>query len=492
MTPTEIRTLPEAFEARLRAELGQDTAMRMLEALRMAPPATPAVRLNRRKGALPGPDLCPEPVSWSGDCGFRLRTERPVFAFDPAWQAGLYYVQDASSMAISAVVRELVGKHFDPSAALRYLDACAAPGGKTIAAIDALPEGSIVVANEFDRRRAGILVENLEKWGYPAVAASCGDTAAFRKLPASFDIIAVDAPCSGEGMMRKEPEAIAQWSPGLVADCAALQREILENTWEALKPGGFLIFSTCTFGREENEDNVARAERALGARRIPLDCLKDAPGVLSHEPATYRFMPGFVDGEGLFIVVLHKPDDAPCGRPRPPKNHGKEKIDPAASKLCASALGPRFAPVVMPDGSFSAIPAGDASFFATLRAALDLRLCGVPLGATKGRDIVPAQGLALSAALRPEAFPIVGLSDPREAIAYLRGESLGHLPDGTPRGFVAPAWLGAPLGFVKNLGSRANNLFPAHLRLKTLPPEGWEPPRIVLNTSTTDPNSSQR
>lgn len=505
---TEERTLPAGFAERMEAELGTETASRVLAALRGSAPARAAVRINRRKGAVPGADLCGEPVPWSGGEGFYIKGERPVFAYDPAWHAGLYYVQDASSMAISAAVAEVSAEAESP---LRYLDMCAAPGGKTIAAIDALPEGSTVVANEFDRRRAGILVENLEKWGYPDVAASCGDTSAFRELPGMFDIVAVDAPCSGEGMMRKEAEAIAQWSPGLVSDCAALQREILGNAVEALRPGGFLIYSTCTFNREENEDNVAWAISEFGLEITELKTLAGTPGVVSLEPGCYRFMPGYVEGEGLFLCVLRNPEDAPTGEVKfvsksklarsGRTRHGASlqvskgskqgdfknsltkgiTTQPHVREMAKACLGEGFAPIAADKAgtAFSAIPIDKKEFYAALGSALDLRMCGTAIGSVKGRDIAPAHSLALSTSVRPEAFPRVELADIRQTISYLRGEGLGDLGEGVPKGAVIVTFGGAPLGFVKNLGKRANNLFPQHLRLKTVPAAGYQAPELV-------------
>ncbi|MDE6311849.1 MAG: hypothetical protein K2L96_08565 [Muribaculaceae bacterium] len=490
---SDARTLPPDFETRVEAELGAATAGRLLNALHASSPATPAVRLNRGKHAEAGKSLCEKAIAWSGGEGRYVKGQRPVFAFDPAWHAGLYYVQDASSMALSAAVGEL--SEALGSAPLRYLDACAAPGGKTIAAIEALPEGSVVVANEFDRRRAGILVENIEKWGEAAAAVSCGDTAAFRKLPVLFDIVAVDAPCSGEGMMRKEPEAVAQWSPALVSECAALQREILANVWETLKPGGYLIYSTCTFGREENEDNVAWAEKELGAVRIPLRSMETAEGPLSLETATYRFMPGFVDGEGLFMAVLQKPGTLTPGTATDKQNkkasrkgarhEGGQKPDPQAAALCQRALGEGYSLQSRPDGSFTAMPRQLAEIAPLLDRHLHLRLCGTALGTMKGKDITPAHALALCSKLRSEAFPRVDV-DEAEALAYLRGESL-TLPESAPRGIVLLTSAGgAPIGFVKNLGNRANNLFPQALRLKTMPGPDHQPADIARKSSQTN------
>lgn len=491
---TAHRTLPHGFEERLRADLGEDIAARLADALMNSAPATPAVRLNRRKGARPGSALG-APVVWSGGDGFYVSGERPVFAFDPAWHAGLYYVQDASSMALSAIVGEIAGRYYPGGKPLAYLDACAAPGGKTIAAIDALPPGSFVAANEFDRRRAEILVENLMKHGSPDTAVSRGDTAAMRRLPAMFDIIAVDAPCSGEGMMRKEPEAIAQWSPRLIDECAALQREIIANVWPALRPGGFLIYSTCTFNRAENEANLAWIEREFGASRIECEALAGVGGVVSLEKGAYRFLPGFVDGEGLFVGAVRKPCDSPdrAAAPRR-KNKAKAKIDPAAAKFTDMVLGKdfRLMPQATPERPLRAVRAELADACALLESTLDLRTCGVKPGTLKGKDLAPSHALALSQALAADAFPRVELEDENAARAYLRGESLPALPEGTPRGLDIVTHGGAPLGFVKNLGNRANNLFPQGLRLKTLPAPGYTAPQLATLCPPSDSNPTSR
>ncbi len=185
------------------------------------------------------------------------------------------------------------------------LDACAAPGGKTIAAIDALPPGSMAVANEYVPGRAAILAENLAKWGSPAKMVTRGDTARFRKLPGTFDIVMADVPCSGEGMFRKDPEAVRQWTPALVEECAARQREIVANLWETLREGGIFIYSTCTFNRTENEDMLAwlLAEYPDGIH-IPLD-IPDGWGPVTTDGCTH-FVPGRVRGEGLTIFMVSK------------------------------------------------------------------------------------------------------------------------------------------------------------------------------------------
>ena len=286
------------------------------EALENTAPET-SVRINRGKigvlrelrelGVL-GELRTDYEVPWSNGTGLYL-AERPNFTLMPALHQGLIYVQDASSMALCHIVTRL--SQSLGGTPLRLLDACAAPGGKTLCAADSLPEGSLVVANEYDFRRAEILRENVIKWGLPAAVVSRGDTARFRRLREEFDIVCVDAPCSGEGMMRKDETARSQWSPALVRECAARQDEILGNVWEALRPGGFLVYSTCTFNTVENEEVISRFAADNGAEFVDtgltefpgvLPALKGFPGVLAA-----RFLPSRLRGEGIFVSVIRKP-----------------------------------------------------------------------------------------------------------------------------------------------------------------------------------------
>lgn len=453
------RELPAAFEAAIK-DFGEDFSATLLEALRTSEPSV-SVRANAAKGAFRPSDA--DPVAWEPSGLFLA--QRPLFAADPAWHQGRYYVQDSSSMILGEAVRRIVATHFNDSEGLRYLDACAAPGGKTIAALDALPPGSFVVANEADRHRSNILAENIAKHGNPAVAISRGPAQRYASLPASFDIIAADVPCSGEGMMRKDPEAIAQWSPSLVAECAALQREIVFSLWTALRPGGVLIYSTCTFNRSENEDNIEWIARELGGESIDLR-LSDFPGVLHGfgiAMHTYRLTPGFVRGEGLFIAALRKPTDAPAPKIKPAKNTAKKSAD-----------GRIFAEKYLPDadnysifdrGRIEAVPTGHADFARRLGERLDMLRCGLPIAELKGRELVPTHELAMSTALRRDALPCFEL-DYAGALAYLRGEALSDVPSTLPRGFALATYGGSPLGLVKNIGRRANNLYLDALRLR--------------------------
>ena len=252
-----IILLPEGF-VKMLSDIGLGDAA---AALAEGSPEV-SVRVNRHK---PSAVDSAEIVPWCEDG--RYLSERPVFALDPCWHQGRYYVQEAGSMFVGHVVRSLSREWTGPVAAL---DACAAPGGKTTAVIDALPEGSLVVANEYVPSRAAVLKENIVKWGCPSVIVTRGDTASLARLGEMFDLVVADVPCSGEGMMRKDEDAVAQWSEGLVRDCAALQWEIVCNLWETLRPGGVMVYSTCTFNLEEDERNVARIIGELGGESVEI------------------------------------------------------------------------------------------------------------------------------------------------------------------------------------------------------------------------------
>lgn len=457
-----MTTIDDRFKEQLRLLLTAPEAIQLIEALD-TPPVT-GVRLNPHKPAVLFPDA--RSVAWCAD-GFTL-PERPRFAAMPQWHAGAFYVQEPASMITQSVVAELLPRLGDGP--MRYLDSCAAPGGKTTAAISALRSGDFAVANEFVASRANILMENLLKWGFPGVAVTQGDTAAYGRLRDCFDIVAVDAPCSGEGMMRKEEEARRQWSPGLVSQCAALQREILENVWPALRPGGYLIYSTCTFNRTENEDMLAFIRDSLGGKPVDLG-FNDRFGIpASLDPAlpAMRFMPHRTEGEGLFMGVMRKPGEATrhlSGKKTDKKRKGgkrEDDMDAEAKRWLSAPDDYRF----MPDGDrWLAVPVTHADLAESLRKVTRVLTAGVPVGVQKGKSIVPEPALALSTGLAEDAFPCVELTAD-EAQSYLRREAL-TLPGSAPRGYVIVRHGGLPLGFVKNLGKRANNLYPQHWRLRT-------------------------
>lgn len=421
--------------------------------------STASVRLNPAKGGM-RPEGS-ERVEWC-DEGFYL-SERPAFTLDPALHQGRYYVQDSSSMFISHILRQLTSDG-NPRT---YLDACAAPGGKATAALSALPEGSLVVANEFVGQRAAILRENLTKWGWPNVVVTRGDTRRFADDGCQFDIIAADVPCSGEGMMRKDEQAVRQWSAKLVDQCASLQREIVDNLWAALRPGGILIYSTCTFNRKENEEMVEYLIERYGAEPVEI-AIEPQWGIIGAIDAifpAYRFIPGSVRGEGQFMAVVRKPDDSSEADENNRRRKQKKEKRSNAKKAAAipDTVIRRLAS--WPDGTeFSAD--SDGRITATLPTGFESRVPYRPTieaGAMKGKEFIPSHELAMSTLLNKETVNCVEL-DRTQALDYLRCQAL-TLPTDTPRGIVLATYGGYPLGWAKNIGNRANNLYPKPWRI---------------------------
>lgn len=238
-------TLPEHFIHAIRTDRPGD-AEALLNALDAPSPVS--IRWNPYKS---GPATDGTPVPWNRYG--RYLASRPSFTADPLFHAGAYYVQEASSMFVEHILRSAMPE----TEGLRILDACAAPGGKTTIYSTLAGAEGIVVANEVVRSRAAVLADNVRKWGIGNTVVTSNDTAHFTPLREWFDVVAVDAPCSGEGMFRKNPDARSEWSTANTEMCAARQRRIVSDLWDALKPGGILIYSTCTFNRRENEDNVA-------------------------------------------------------------------------------------------------------------------------------------------------------------------------------------------------------------------------------------------
>ena len=413
-----------------------------------------SVRFNRHKvDGAPFEDGVK--VAWCAE-GVYLDT-RPDFTLDPRLHQGLYYVQDASSMIVSHIIKTLTAGN----ESLTALDACAAPGGKTTAMIDSLPEGSVVVANEFSPQRAAVLRENVAKWGSGKVRITQGDARDFSKYPSVFDIILVDAPCSGEGMMRKDDEAVAQWSERLVEQCAARQREIVASLWNSLKPGGYMIYSTCTFNRCENEEIAEWIVDELGGESVRIEIGEDwgIAGGINTGVECLRFIPGKVRGEGLFAAVFRKKTEnvevSHKGKEKRIKNKPKGKKLPDSVQKWLNLRG---------DENFVVDDKGNIFVEFNGNGLVGELIPRLRIGFEKGKEIIPTQELAMSVSLNREAFPTVEV-DRETALEYLRGNAL-KLSQDVPKGFVLLQYEGKPLGFVKNIGSRANNLYPDSWRIR--------------------------
>ena len=439
--------LPEAFIGQLQG-LMPDEWERLAAAITSSEPSV-AVRVNAARGVRV-PDGARR-VAWC-DQGFYTEG-RPSFTFDPDWHAGRYYVQDASSMFIAHVI-----KHFIHEPA-RYLDLCAAPGGKTTAAIQALPHQSLVVANEIVPPRARVLADNVIRWGNTRCVVTCNAPAQIGKFTHFFDVIAADVPCSGEGMMRKDDEAVAQWSPDLVRQCALRQREILTDAWQALRPGGLFIYSTCTYNRQENEEIADFIVQQLGATslEVPVEASWNIHPAIGSNAHCYRFMPHRVDGEGLFMAVFRKDGNAPRQDVRIKEKNAKKVDEMGKNWLSAPEEY-----IIGQQGDLSvAVPQDIRREVAALRDSLNVLHAGVELATVMGRKTVPHHALAMSLARAKDAFPTCEIDYPT-ALRYLRGESITI---DAPRGHVLIAYRDAVLGFANNLGNRANNLYPKPLRI---------------------------
>ena len=394
--------------------MGEDRFNRFLGAFDEEAPVS--IRVNRRKVKgesffsrkeedVPSPSPIPrQQVPWCPE-GYYL-SGRPQFTFDPLFHAGCYYVQEAASMFVTHILRAVANSSlFTLHSSLNVLDLCAAPGGKSTAMRTVLPEGSLLVSNEPIPTRAQVLLENITKWGWPDCIVTNNYPRDFRKAKTHFDIILCDVPCSGEGMFRKDPATISEWSQQNVEKCWRLQREIVADAWECLNPGGLLIYSTCTFNIKENEENVRWIIDTYDAEpiMIPTEPEWNITGSLleGFDVPVYRFIPGITRSEGLFICALVK--------------RGVRSVE-----------------------------------------------CGV-------RNVLRQnQHLKVISLLNPHSTLHETKVDLpyQDALRYLRGEAL-ILPPDTPRGIVTVTYKGVSIGPVKNIGNRANNLYPKPWRIKT-------------------------
>lgn len=460
--------LPKEFTTYTQQLMG-DALYQQLEHGIMEEDAPTSIRLNPFK-CKNGEDVNDsEPIPWCPSTG-RYLTCRPSFTFDPLLHAGMYYVQEASSMFIDLAIRQLINHP------VVMLDLCAAPGGKSTAARAALPEGSLLFSNEPMRTRSQILAENIQKFGHPDMIVTNNYPRDYKKSKLQFDVILTDVPCSGEGMFRKDEGAIQEWSTQNVNNCWNLQREIVSDIWNCLKPGGILIYSTCTFNAHEDEENVEWIANELGADYVKLeisDKWNITGNLLGHEECpVYRFIPGKTRGEGLFLAVLRKHGEAKteilaetCDRrKKQPKNKGKENKNTIQipSEWLKTNCNMTFPAI---NDAIYAIPTSWKAIYDKAYKTLKILHAGIKVGTIKGKDLIPDQNLALSCLLNQEAFPQVELSY-EDAIKFLRKEAV-TLPNSTPRGYALVTYRHIPLGWEKHLGNRANNLYPQEWKIKS-------------------------
>lgn len=469
--------LPQPFIENIHRLMGVEEGEQLLKALLAEQPVS--IRINEEKV----PNLLSAPiynkVAWCSSGCYLDR--RLTFTFDPLFHAGAYYVQEASSMFVEQALRQYV------DAPVLMLDLCAAPGGKSTLARSVLPQGSLLVANEVMRQRSQVLAENLTKWGHPDVVVTNNDPADFSSLEGLFDVILTDVPCSGEGMFRKDEVAVSEWSTDNVAICWQRQRRILADVWPSLKDGGLLIYSTCTYNTQENEENVRWIADELGAEILPLN-IQAEWGITGNllpdaDFPVYRFLPHKTQGEGLFLSVLRKKCAFPqYGNARSQVRERKAKGKPTPSTFSKEQLqvvsrwikSDEYYLLPM-QNVLTAFPKQWTEALNALREArLHILYAGCPLAEVKGKDLLPQHALAMSNLLASDAFPRVEVPY-EQAIAYLRKEAI-VLPSDASRGYLLLTYKDTPIGFVKNIGNRANNLYPQEWRIRT----GYLPEEIKL------------
>lgn len=477
-----LEQIPSEFIASLKSDYGDSLAQEILQGLSL--PRENSIRLNPRKPAsLPIMGFeGAEPVLWTHASmqGYYVQ-ERPIFAWDPLWHCGAYYVQDASSMILAS----LLAPHILLEQPCQVLDLCAAPGGKSTLLYDLLPPHAVLVANEPISKRAQILKENLLKWnGGERCMVTRTLPHEWAKTGETFDIVLVDAPCSGEGLFRKDAEAVEMWSPGNVAMCQARQREILESADQLVRPGGILVYSTCTLNKKENEGQVDYLLQNFDYEPIPLSphAIRTEWGVWVSEHDGLHLFPGRVRGEGLFVILLRKkeegtPPSTVCSRPSS-SGKGKAQSKGEISRLpqyCKEMehLETREEDLALQwEGTTHLISAQLAPLWEQCRSSsIPVLLCGIPAFSVKGSKTSVEWGSTMSSRWVRHREEEWVLSE-EEARSYLRGETFAA-PFLMERfaGWMAVSYGDVLLGGINGLKNRFNNLYPKEyrLRMQTLP-----------------------
>ena len=455
-----MKALPIAFTELMRKQLGAEEAEHLFEALDSVSPV--AVRLNPAKCGDEGVWSDGEEIAWSKN-GRKLK-ERPSFTLDTAFHAGAYYVQEAASQFIAHIVavEELQGK--------RVLDMCSAPGGKTTIYSTAVGVDGLVVANEYVRSRANILADNVRKWGMGNVLVTNNAPEHIAQFEGWFDLVAVDAPCSGEGMFRKEEVAREDWSLEAVKMCAARQLSIVREAWQSLKAGGLFIYSTCTFNDEEDEGVLRTFIDEMGDVFEPSQSIEvdDAWGVVRGEVGafqTFRFFPHKTDSEGLFVAVARK---AEATTQRTPKARKKvmQEVDKVSrkelSRWLQEAENYTFAMVA---DTIYAYRTEQFKAVQALSEGLTAIYSGVAMGQIFKGKLKPDWALSQYVALNRAAVAVEELDEQR-ALDYLRKRDIavGDMVEG----MNLVTHNGRALGFAKKVGARCNNLYPNSLKIMNM------------------------
>jgi 16S rRNA C967 or C1407 C5-methylase (RsmB/RsmF family)/NOL1/NOP2/fmu family ribosome biogenesis protein len=452
--------VPEEFIKRVHTQKYLDEVA-LLKALEEPSPVS--IRINQPKWEKRPSDS--EHVPWCSN-GYYLKT-RPSYTLDPLFHSGCYYPQEASSMFLEEVIRQTCDLNKD----LKVLDLCAAPGGKSTLLSDIIGPDNLLVANEPIRSRAVILAETLTKWGSGSTVVTQNDPSAFGRLSGYFDIILVDAPCSGEGMFRSET-ALNEWSPENTIHCSERQKRILMNIWPALKENGILIYSTCTFNPGENEENLKWFIEKSEAECIHLDVsdFKEITEIDFEGIFGYGFYPDKVKGEGFFISAIRKTGNQEKTLVSYQK---KNALRPDKNDIEVAERWTHFSTdrLIKWEEEVIAVSCRLDDYINIYR---NLRIvkAGTKLFVIKNKSYLPSHEMALSLLLKTGVFPVNDLNL-SEALSYMRRDNF-MLPDSV-KGWNLVTYKGINLGFLNNLGNRVNNYFPVEWRIRmNLPAPGNE------------------
>ena len=455
-----MRALPIAFTERMRKQLGAEEAECLFKALDSVSPV--AIRLNPAKSGEEGVWSNGEEIAWSKN-GRKLQ-ERPSFTLDTAFHAGAYYVQEAASQFIDYIIshEDLQGK--------RVLDMCSAPGGKTTIYSTAVGEDGLVVANEYVRSRANILADNVRKWGMGNVLVTNNAPEHIAQFEGWFDVVAVDAPCSGEGMFRKEEVAREDWSEEAVKMCAARQLSIVREAWQSLKEGGLFIYSTCTFNEDEDEGLLQTFIEEVGdafesSQRVEID---EKWGIVCGEVGafqTFRFFPHKTDSEGLFVAVARKAEPTTQRTPKARKKVMQE-VDKASRKELSRWLQePDNYVFAMVADTIYAYRAEQFKAVQALSEGLTAIYSGVAMGQVFKGQLKPDWALSHYVGFERQAVAVEEADEAR-ALDYLRKKDIavGDMQEG----INLVTHKGRALGFAKRVGARCNNLYPNSLKIMNM------------------------
>ncbi len=421
-----------------------------------------AVRLNTAKlaGLQPGIVAGATQVPWCSS-GYYL-DKRPSFTTDPLFHAGAYYVQEASSMFVEQALQQTTCLHRN----LRVLDLCAAPGGKSTLLQALVSADSLLVSNEVIKSRVTILAENISKWGGDNVIVTNNDPKDFQRLPQYFDVIVADAPCSGSGLFRKDPAAVAEWSEQNVALCSQRQQRILADVLPSLKHEGVLIYSTCSYSLQEDEGIADWLVGSMHMQSLPLK-LEEEWGIVetnsaAHNAYGYRFYPDQLKGEGFFIAAFRKQDTLDEKKSKAKQKAMNEKPTAAETAVVQAALlhADRYDFIKQQEWVL-AVKKCFLHDLLLLQETLYIKKAGITLGSVMKQELVPHHDLAMSTAVSRE-FPLLPLS-PADALQYLRKQELSI--DTMLKGWALVSFQNIPLGWAKLLQRRMNNYYPKEWRI---------------------------